>query len=91
LAIAVFAVACVQLQDPAMPLVRARAEKDLRCPSDNLEIESQLGGKYRVDGCGRTATYDTACDNLQCTVSAEDGEAPAWRDRPVPGSLEAEH
>jgi hypothetical protein len=81
---------CAAMQEPALPMVRARAEKDLRCAGDNLEVEEMIGGKYRVDGCGRTAVYDTVCDNVKCSVSLEGEEAPAWRDRADPGTLENE-
>lgn len=78
--------ACSTTRDAAMPLVRVRAEKDLACASDKIAIDSQLGGRYLAKGCGRTITYASACEDLRCTVSREGEEAPAWRDRPDPGS-----
>ena len=84
--VAIAAGACSTARDPAMPMVRVRAEKDLTCSSDKIEIASQLGGRYEARGCGRTATYASACEDLRCSVTKEGEEAPAWRDRPDPGS-----
>ena len=77
---------CVMNRDAAMPQVRIRAEKDLTCKKDKIEVETQLGGRYKATGCGRTVTYDSVCEGLQCQVSQAGEEAPAWRDRPDPGS-----
>jgi hypothetical protein len=81
-------VACTTTKDAAVPLVRVYAEKDLQCASDQIQVHGMIGGRYRATGCGRTAVYDTACEGLQCRVSNEDEEAPAWRDRPDPDSTE---
>ncbi len=77
---------CTTARDAAVPLVRVRAEKDLPCAGDKIVIEEKLGGRYAASGCGRTVTYASACDGLSCDVSREGEEAPAWRDRPDPGS-----
>ncbi len=79
---------CAMNSDAAVPLVRVHAEKDLKCPSDEIPIRSKLGGRYEASGCGRTATYDSACVGLQCNVSNEEDAAPGWRDRPDPNSME---
>lgn len=81
---------CTTNKDAAVPLVRVHAEKDLKCPSDQITVRSKIGGKYFATGCGRSAVYDSACEGLRCSVSNEDEEAPGWRDRPDPGSLEGE-
>lgn len=81
-------ISCTTNKDAAVPMVRIRAEKDLRCASDQIQVQSLIGGRYRASGCGRTQTYDSACDGLQCQVTNEDEEAPAWRDRPDPDSTE---
>ena len=78
--------ACSTARDAAVPLVRVRAEKDLACAGDKIEIASKLGGRYEARGCGRTQAYTSACEDLRCSVSKEGEEAPAWRDRPDPGS-----
>ena len=70
-----------------MPLVRVRAEKDLACAAKQIKVEPQIGGRYVASGCGRTVTYDSVCEQLQCSVSREGEEAPAWRDRPEPGDV----
>jgi hypothetical protein len=79
--------ACTTARDAAVPLVRVRAEKDLRCTAKQIDIEPQLGGRYVASGCGRTVTYDSVCEQLRCSVAREGEEAPAWRDRPEPGSV----
>lgn len=81
---------CATNKDAAVPLVRVRAEKDLKCPPDQITVRSKIGGKYLASGCGRTAIYDSACEGLKCSVSLEDEEAPGWRDRPDPGTLEGD-
>jgi hypothetical protein len=85
--IALLATGCTTLRDPAMPTVRIKAEKDLKCDGDFIEIESLWGGRYRAKGCGRVVEYDTVCDGLQCDVSRSGEEAPAWRGRADPGSI----
>lgn len=80
--------ACTTIREPALPMVRSEAAKDLACPPKSLQIVEQVGGIYRVTGCGRTALYHTACDGLQCRVGRADEAAPGWRDRPEPGSIE---
>ncbi|MCA9623550.1 MAG: hypothetical protein KC731_31230 [Myxococcales bacterium] len=79
---------CLIGTHPAMALVRVHAEKDLECASKFLEVEPEIGGRYVAKGCGRTATYDTVCDGLQCQVTRAGEEAPAWRGRPDPGSFD---
>lgn len=68
----------------AIPLVRVHAESDLDCPGDRIRIEQELGGKFEAVGCGRKARYDSACDGVQCVVTAEGEKAIPWRDRPEP-------
>jgi hypothetical protein len=85
-AVVLAAAGCSTTRDAAVPMVRVRAEKDLACAGDKIEITSKLGGRYEARGCGRTATYASACEDLRCSVSKEGEEAPAWRDRPDPGS-----
>jgi hypothetical protein len=74
---------------PALPQVRAQAERDLDCPGSEIRIEEELTGMFKAVGCGRKARYRAACEHLACTVSPEDGQAIPWRDRPEPGSLES--
>ena len=89
LAIALLGPSCSTAKDPALPQVRSRAPKDLDCQSKELHVYHELGGRYRVTGCGRTTVYNTSCDNLKCAVSRADEETvPGWRDRPEPGSIE---
>ena len=78
-------------RDAAEPQVRIRAEKDLVCKKDRIEVSQGLGGRYTATGCGRTVDYDSVCDGLQCQVSKAGEEAPAWRDRPDPGSVADPH
>ncbi len=80
--------ACTNIREPALPLVRVKAEKDLQCGSDFIAIESLWGGRYRAEGCGRVVEYDSVCDGLQCEVTRSGEEAPAWRDRAEPGSID---
>jgi hypothetical protein len=75
---------------PALPQVRAQAERDLDCPGSEIRIEEELTGMFKAVGCGRKARYRAACEHLACTVSHEDGQAIPWRDRPEPGSLESQ-
>ncbi len=82
--------ACASNRGAAIVLVRIHAEKDLQCASDRIEVRGMLGGRYRATGCGRSAVYNSACEGLQCQVANEDEAAPAWRDRPDPGSLESD-
>jgi hypothetical protein len=49
---------------------------------------AEMGGRYRATGCGRTAVYHSVCEHLSCRVGLEGEAAPAWRDRPDPGSIE---
>ena len=80
--------ACAMNREAALPTVRVRAEKDLACPGDKIHIEQQLGGRYKATGCGHTQTYNSICAGIDCQVSKEGSEAPAWRDRPDPGSFD---
>jgi len=79
---------CSTARDAAVPEIRVRAEKDLACSSDKIEVRAQLGGRYKATGCGRNVTYDTVCAGIDCAVSKSGDEAPAWRGRPEPGSIE---
>jgi hypothetical protein len=81
-------VGCTTARDAAAPVVRVRAQKDLDCPPDRIDVESSAGGIWRATGCGHTATYQSTCEGLQCAVSLSGEEPPAWRDRPEPGSIE---
>lgn len=80
--------ACTTGGHPAVPQVRNEAQRDLVCPKKDIVVRAEWGGRYRATGCGRTAVYHTACDHLNCTVGLEDEDAPAWRDRPDPGSVD---
>lgn len=86
LALLVGVVGCTTTRDAAVPLVRVHATKDLVCPDEKIEIERQLGGRYVATGCGRRATYHSACEHLSCTVGQAGEEPPVWRDRPEPGT-----
>lgn len=86
--IASLAGSCMMHNDAALPQVRVRAEKDLACPGDRIHVEQQLGGRYKATGCGRTQSYDSICQGIDCQVSKEGDQAPAWRDRPDPGSFD---
>jgi hypothetical protein len=77
---------CAAMGDGARAEVLVRAEKDLICPQDRIDLERKWGGKYVARGCGRKTTYDTICEGVKCNVSREGEEAPAWRGRPDPGS-----
>jgi len=79
-------VACTAGRDAAVPVVRVRAQKDLSCPPKKIAVKPLWGGRYEAIGCGRRATYHSACDRLRCTAGQEGEEPPAWRDRPEPGS-----
>lgn len=72
-----------------MPLVRMHASKDLRCPDKQIHITPLLGNRYQATGCGRTAVYFSACEQLQCSVGDEDQAPPPWRGRPDPDSADA--
>ncbi len=85
LALLVGAVGCTATRDAALPLVRIHATKDLVCPEEKIAIERLLGGRYVATGCGRRATYHSACEHLRCTVGQAGEEPPVWRDRPEPG------
>ncbi len=74
----------------AQPYVITRAQKDLACPSKKIAVTRELGGRYVANGCGRTANYQTVCQQLQCEVSREGEQPGAWRDRPDPGSIESQ-
>lgn len=74
---------------PAIPQIRAQAERDLDCPGSEIRIEEELSGMFKAVGCGRKARYRAACEHLTCTVSHEDGQAIPWRDRPEPGSMDS--
>lgn len=70
--------------DAAVPLVREHAVKDLDCSENDLRISEELGGRYKVIGCGRKAFYRTACVALTCEVHPDEGAPIPWRDRPEP-------
>ncbi len=70
----------------AHPYVLNRATKDLACPSKQVQVVRKLGGRYVATGCGRTAAYQTSCQQLQCDVAGEGERPAAWRDRSDPGS-----
>jgi hypothetical protein len=89
LAATLLAVGCTNIKEPALPQVLGRAPKDLDCPGKKIHIDKQLGGRYRATGCGRTTTYQTACEGLQCSVGEVEESKQVWRDRPDPGSIEA--
>ncbi len=72
----------------AQPYVLTRATKDLACPTKKIAVRRELGGRYVASGCGKTAAYQSVCEQLQCEVSREGDEPPAWRDRPDPGPIE---
>ena len=80
--------ACNSAKHPALPLVRMHAEKDLACPPDKLEIRPRSGGRYLVKGCGREASYASACEHLECAVGRQGKTPTPWRG-PDPGSAEA--
>ena len=69
--------------DAAVPMVRARFTEEYKCPDKKLEVEPLVGQRYRVTGCGKRATYNTACRGLQCAVSEDGKEAQGFRDRPT--------
>ena len=75
---------CLLTQQPAAPLVRVHAAKDLNCPDEDIRVVEEWGGKYKAVGCGRKAYYRTACDGLQCVVHGEGDAFVPWHDRPDP-------
>jgi hypothetical protein len=83
--LAVVLAACGTATGAALPLVRHHATIDLDCPEAEVRIEEQLGGRYKAVGCGRKATYRTACDGLTCDVKSEEDTVIPWKDRPEPG------
>ncbi|MBM4358844.1 MAG: hypothetical protein FJ096_12135 [Deltaproteobacteria bacterium] len=70
------------LMSAAKPYVLGRAEKDLACPSKQIEVFREVGGRYVASGCGRSVRYQTTCEQLQCDVAREGERPAAWRDRP---------
>jgi hypothetical protein len=80
---------CLWGKDTAAPVVRTRAAKDLSCPDAKIRVESELGGRYTARGCGRSVVYNTACQDLRCEAWLEGENAPGWRDRPDPGTVES--
>ena len=87
LALIVALPACAGLglgRDAALPLVREHAAKDLDCSEKDLRVSEELGGRYKVVGCGRKAIYRTACVALTCEVHPDDGPPNPLRDRPDP-------
>jgi hypothetical protein len=89
---AVFALAamagCSSTRDAALPLVRAHAAHDLRCPDKSIRVDRMMGERWRAAGCGREVVYHSACVELRCTVGRAGEEPQPWRDRPEPGSLD---
>ena len=80
---------CTSAAKAADPMVRSQASKDMRCPQKKLRLRRELGGRYQVTGCGKSAVYHSACQGLSCQVGRE-GEIPqTWRGRPEPGTLES--
>ncbi len=75
---------CASSAAAAIPLVRARAAKDLLCPDEDIRIVDELGGRYKALGCGRKARYRAACEGVSCVVRSEDEPAIPWKDRPDP-------
>lgn len=88
--LALLATGCVgseysgNLMSAARPYVLDRATRDLACPSKQISVTRGVGGRYVASGCGRSAAYQTVCQQLQCEVSREGERPPAWRDRPDP-------
>jgi hypothetical protein len=78
---------CTNQRDAAAPMVKVRAEKDLACAGEKIDVSRQLGGRYRATGCGRNVTYDSVCQGIDCHVTKSGDEAPAWRGRPDPGAV----
>jgi len=74
------------LMSAASPYVLSRAVRDLACPSKQIEVTRGIGGRYVASGCGRSAAYQTSCEQLQCDVTREGERPAAWRDRPDPQS-----
>ena len=79
---------CTTTKDAAVPEVRVRATDDLECPPSQIDVRAEMGGRYRAVGCGRSIVYHTVCEHLRCRIGLEGESAPAWRDRPEPGSIE---
>jgi hypothetical protein len=75
---------CTTARDAAAPMVLVRAQKDLACPQDRIEVDGSAGGIWQATGCGHTVRYQSTCEGLQCAVSLDGEEPPAWRDRPEP-------
>ncbi len=80
--------ACTTGREAAAPMVRVRAAKDLDCPQERIVLDQSVGGVWTANGCGHTVTYQSACEHLECRVTKNGEEAPGWRDRPDPDSLE---
>lgn len=72
----------------ALPMVRSRATSDLDCADSEVQIEEQLGGRFKAVGCGRKAYYRAACEGLRCVVHDEGDSTVPWRDRPEPIATE---
>jgi hypothetical protein len=72
----------------AKPYVLTRATKDLSCPTKKISVYRELGGRWIANGCGRSATYQSVCQQLQCQVTRPGEEPAAWRDRPDMGTLD---
>lgn len=72
----------------ALPLVKVQAQHDLDCPQSELRIEQQLGGRFKVVGCGHKAIYKTACDALNCVVRGEGEMEVPWHAPPEPGTIQ---
>jgi len=70
----------------ATPQVRGRASYELGCPESDLRVEEEMGGWFKVVGCGRKARYKAACDGLSCVVRGEDEPSIPWRAMPEPGA-----
>ena len=75
--------ACAYPRDPALPMVRLRAERDLSCTQDRIAITAEITGQYKAIGCGHKALYHAACEGLTCEVRGENEPAIPWRDRPT--------
>lgn len=90
LALASLALGCNTARHPAVPMVRGEATKDLTCPQRQIDVQPLMGGRYRATGCGRSAVYGSACEQLACTVAREGKEPTPWRGRPDPGTAEAD-
>lgn len=69
----------------AIPMVRVQASGDLDCPQSEIRITQAWGGRFEAIGCGHKKVYNTACEDVRCSVAPE-GEAVPWRARPDPDS-----